>query len=141
MKTIGQLLLLTLSVTFGCSSEGNVAPQALELDAPCAVAGAAATSSVPTAEDEPSTLADEVLLCRLEIGVSTPEDAKAVLGKPDQASDNGTSATLGYFGPDGVTLFLGFAGYILTAATIDNAPFPRCWTEQLAARGGPDPEF
>lgn len=86
--------------------------------------------------DEPPAWTDEAKLCELTIGVSSPEQARAVLGPPDRSTDSGTSAGLWYGDASGVMIYLAFDGYVFTYASVHDAFFPKCWAQQLRELGG-----
>lgn len=69
---------------------------------------------------------DNATLCKLKLGKTTLNEAKAILGKPDVQLDNG----LGYVYAD-ASLTLPFVDGVLTMPAVGGSiKFPDCWSSK-----------
>lgn len=104
----------------GCGTDPVLAPDCAPLET--APAAAVAKPAVPGPE----------VLCKLQYGISTPQDAIELLGKPASFDEDARWSSLFYYYDGGrIVLFLSFDERVLDSANLDNAPYPECWREDL----------
>lgn len=113
------LALATTALLLAC---GNGMPQFPHAEStPAPVNGSASRKEVPS----------DATLCKLQVGVSSPDDAVRVLGKPESIDDDGRYTDMFYYYQDRyVTLYLAFDKQLLDSAVLENSPYPGCWRQQ-----------
>lgn len=120
-KRLAAGLLYTWLLT-GCAPVESEHTDGGPVQAP-AFAGATGLARGPVPEP------DEETLCELVFGVSTKQDAVALLGETDGTASSHASNLL-YQYATGLTLSLVFVDDVFSEARVYNRDYPACWTEQ-----------